>query len=87
MEKKTKNMREIFQHFQSIIWKQRKSLDLFCWYKNTIDKTQQYLDNKPAGLQHYYKETTTRVFFCEIYQIFKNTFSYGKPPVTASDIW
>ena len=32
-------------------------------------------------LQHYQKETSTRVFFCEI---FKNIFFYKTPPVAAS---
>ena len=27
-----------------------------------------------------------RWFFCEIFEIFKNTFSHGAPPVAASDI-
>ena len=35
MEKKKKNMRAIFQHFQSMKLKQRKNTNLFCWYTNT----------------------------------------------------
>ena len=42
---------------------------------------------RPKGLQLYQKETPTQLVFNEISKIFKNTFSYGTPPVTASDIW
>ena len=30
------------------------------------------------------KDTLTQVFSCEFCEIFKNTFSYGTPPVAAS---
>ena len=32
------------------------------------------LFNKVACLQRYFKETSTQVFFCEICEIFKNTY-------------
>ena len=36
------------------------------------------------GLQLHNKKTPTQVFSCEVCEIFKNTFSYRTPPVTAS---
>ena len=33
------------------------------------------------------KETLTKVFSCEFYEISKNTFSYWTPPVAASVVW
>ena len=36
------------------------------------------------ALQHYQKETPTQVFSCEIFEIFKDTFFYRTPPMTAS---
>ena len=35
MWEKRKNMWVIFQNFQSMIWKERKNTNLFCWYENT----------------------------------------------------
>ena len=41
--------------------------------------------NKVAGLRHFIKkETPTQMFFCEFCEIFKSTFFYCAPPVTAS---
>ena len=37
-------------------------------------------------MQLYWKETPIQVFFCEIYEIFKNTFIYRTPPV-ADSVW
>ena len=34
---------------------------------------------------HYVKKTLTQVFFCEFYEISKNTFSYRIPLVGASE--
>ena len=36
------------------------------------------------GLQFIKKETLVQAFFCEICEIFKNTFFYRTPPVAAS---
>ena len=36
------------------------------------------------GLQLHKKKTPTQVFSCEVCEIYKNTFSYRTPPVTAS---
>ena len=38
----------------------------------------------PSGLQLYYKETPTQMFFCEIYEIFKNSLFYRTPLAGAS---
>ena len=44
-----------------------------------------FLKNLQAeGLQLHKSKTPTEVFFCEVCKIFKNTFSYRTPPVTAS---
>ena len=46
------------------------------------------IDNA-AGLQpcNFIKETQTQVFSCEYCEIFKNSFFYRAPPVTASVLW
>ena len=36
-------------------------------------------------MQIYQKETPTKLFSCEISEIFMNTFSYRTPPVAASN--
>ena len=41
----------------------------------------EYLFNKPLGLQLYERETPTKVFSCEICEIFKNTFLKRTPLV------
>ena len=44
-----------------------------------------FLNNLQAeGLQLYLKKSPTQVFFCEVCEIFENTFFYRTPPVTAS---
>ena len=44
-----------------------------------------FLNNLQAeGLQLYLKTSPTQVFFCEVCEIFENTFFYRTPPVTAS---
>ena len=78
------------------IWKEIKKCEWFfstCFQfvslikkHSTIAKTQQYLHNRSKGLQIYWKESPTEVFFCEISEIFKNTLFYGKPPVAAPNI-
>ena len=49
----------------------------FCW--SLILK-----NLKAERLQFHKKKTPTQVFSCEPCEIFKNTFSYRTPPVTAS---
>ena len=44
----------------------------------------EYLFNNVAGLKNQ-KETPTLAFSCESCEIFKNTFFYRTPPVTASE--
>ena len=44
-----------------------------------------FLKNLQAqGMQLYLKKTPTKVFSCEVSEIFKNNFFYRTPPVTAS---
>ena len=44
-----------------------------------------FLNNLQAeGLQLYLKKSPTQVFFCEVCEIFENTFFYRTPPVTAA---
>ena len=53
MEKR-KKMCVIFQHFQLMIWKQRKHKSVLMVYiYSAIAKTQEYLHNKLKGLQLY----------------------------------
>ena len=52
-------------------------------FRNIHRKTPESLYNK-VGLQVYLKETTTQVFSCEYFEIFKNSFFYRTPPVAAS---
>ena len=35
-------------------------------------------------MQIYLKKTPTKMFFCKVFEIFKKTFLYRTPPVTAS---
>ena len=42
------------------------------------------LFDKVVGLQLYEKETPTQVFFCEYYEIFKNTYFEKHQRMTAS---
>ena len=39
----------------------------------------------PKTLQLYWKQTPIHVIFCEICEIFKNTFFYSTPPVAATE--
>ena len=41
--------------------------------------------NTGAGLQLYYKKTPTEVLYCEIYEIFKNTYFKEHLRTTASE--
>ena len=49
---------------------------------------QSFLLNKAADwrLQLYYKETLAQVFFCEVCEIFKNSYFYGIPLVAACSV-
>ena len=52
MEKRKKHVSD----FSTYSINDMKKKNLFCWYKNTqlyVAKTQQYLHNRPKGLQFY----------------------------------
>ena len=42
-----------------------------------------FLNNLPQACNLFKKESLVQVFTCEFYEISKNTFSYGTPPVVA----
>ena len=60
---------------------------MFLWECCGISKNTFIYRTPPvdASTQIYQKETPTKLFSCEISEIFMNTFSYRTPPVAASN--
>ena len=51
----------------------KQPLEVFC-KKKLFLKISQISQENTCGLQLYYNETPTLVFFCEIYEIFQSTY-------------
>ena len=66
-----------------MIWKQRKN-KCFVGIVKILNNSQNTIFTQWSAT--LLKETPTQVFFDEISEIFKSTFSDGTPPVVASDI-